>query len=94
MMKSSGSFKPTYKYIFSGAARKDIDRLPMAIKRALGLKLKDYLDSGDPLHFAKRLVDSKIGTHRFRVGDYRVTFDVENEEIIILRVRNRRDIYR
>jgi mRNA interferase RelE/StbE len=94
MMKSLGSSKANYQYVITATAKRDIDRLAPAIKRAIGLKLKEFLDSGDPLHFAKRLIDSKIGTFRFRVGDYRVTFDLEGENIVVLRVRNRRDIYK
>lgn len=93
MTKSSGNSKPAYRYVFTPAAKKDLDKLPPSIKRTVGLKLKEYLDSGDPLHFAKRLIDLKIGTYRFRVGDYRVAFDVEGERITILRLRNRREIY-
>ncbi|MBC8254135.1 MAG: type II toxin-antitoxin system RelE/ParE family toxin [Ardenticatenia bacterium] len=40
------------------------------------------------------MTDSKLGTYRFRVGDYRVIFDVEDDKVIILRVGHRRDIYR
>jgi len=41
-----------------------------------------------------RLTDPRIGTYRFRVGDYRVIFDVEGNEIIVLRVGHRREIYK
>jgi len=94
MTKSSGRSKPIYRFVFAEAAKRDIDKLPPAIRRAVGLMLKQYMDCGDPLRFAKPVIDSKIGTYRFRVGDYRATFDAEGREIIVLRVRNRRDIYR
>jgi len=29
-----------------------------------------------------------------RLGDYRVIFDIEGEDIVILRVGHRRDVYR
>ena len=29
-----------------------------------------------------------------RIGDYRVIFDIEDKEIVVLRVGHRRDIYR
>jgi mRNA interferase RelE/StbE len=35
-----------------------------------------------------------LGAYRFRIGDYRVVFDLEGDEIVILRVGHRRDIYR
>lgn len=31
--------------------------------------------------------------YRFRIGDYRVVFDVKGDTLIILTLGNRRDIY-
>jgi mRNA interferase RelE/StbE len=50
--------------------------------------------SEDPLGYAKKMVDPSLGTYRFRIGDYRVIFDIEGEEIVILRVGHRKEIYR
>ena len=33
-------------------------------------------------------------SYRFRIGDYRVICDIEGDEIVILRIGHRRDIYR
>ncbi|MCK4791223.1 MAG: type II toxin-antitoxin system RelE/ParE family toxin [Desulfobacteraceae bacterium] len=41
-----------------------------------------------------KLFDPALGTYRFRIGDYRVIFDIEGEEIVVLRVGHRKDIYR
>ncbi|MDH4220892.1 MAG: type II toxin-antitoxin system RelE/ParE family toxin [Candidatus Aminicenantes bacterium] len=35
-----------------------------------------------------------MGGYRFRIGDYRVIFDIEGNEIGVLRVGHRREIYR
>jgi len=48
----------------------------------------------DPVRYAERITDPKLGSYRFRIGDYRVIFDLEEEDIVILRVGHRRDIYR
>jgi mRNA interferase RelE/StbE len=40
------------------------------------------------------LTDPEIGTYRFRIGDYRVIFDLEGNDVIVLRVRHRKEIYR
>ena len=32
--------------------------------------------------------------YRLRVGDYRVLFEIENKNIIVYRVRHRREVYR
>ena len=49
---------------------------------------------GDPLKHAEKLTESKIGEYRFRIGDYRVIFALEGDEIVVLRAGHRKDIYR
>jgi mRNA interferase RelE/StbE len=34
------------------------------------------------------------GTYRFRIGDYRVIFDIYDENIAILRIGHRKSIYK
>jgi len=46
------------------------------------------------LKHASKLTDPALGTYRFRIGDYRVIFDIEEKEIVVLRVGHRKDIYR
>lgn len=48
----------------------------------------------DPLKYAEKLIDSELGNYRFRVGDYRIIFDLEKDEIVVLRVGHRREIYK
>jgi mRNA interferase RelE/StbE len=40
------------------------------------------------------MVDPSLGGYRFRIGDYRVIFDIEGDEIVVLRVGHRKEIYR
>ena len=46
------------------------------------------------MKYAQKLSDPRLGTYRFRVGEYRVIFDLEGSEIVILRVGHRKEIYR
>ena len=48
----------------------------------------------DPLKYAEPLKQSELRSYRFRIGDYRVVFDLEGDQIVILRVGHRREIYR
>ena len=75
-------------------AAKEIEKLPLEIRQRLLKKLKFYSLQENPLRFAEKLRDYKFGEYRFRIGDYRVLFDVENRKIIILKVGNRKDIYK
>lgn len=84
-----------YELSFERAANKDIARLPLPVRRRIASKLSFYLEQKDPLAFAVVLVGKSVaGQYRFRVGDYRIIFDVEGSAIIILHVEHRRDVYR
>ncbi len=43
---------------------------------------------------AEKLTDFAFGTYKFRIGDYRIIFDIEDKDIVILRVGHRREIYK
>jgi mRNA interferase RelE/StbE len=81
-----------YELVYTRRAIKDIDKLDAAIKERLGKALLRYKEN--PLIHAETLTDSQLGTFRFRIGDYRVVFDIEGNEILILRVGHRREIYK
>jgi len=81
-----------YRLVYTNRAIKDIQRLEPAVKKRIGKALLRYEE--DPLKYAARLTESKLGTYRFRIGDYRAIFDLEDDEIIVLRVGHRRDIYK
>jgi len=83
-----------YRYEFTKPSFGQLGRLPKTIQRQIIKKLDYFTSASDPLSFANRLINSDIGSYRFRIGDYRVVFDVENDMIVILAVGNRKDIYR
>uniref|UniRef100_A0A7C3MKC3 Type II toxin-antitoxin system RelE/ParE family toxin n=1 Tax=Dictyoglomus thermophilum TaxID=14 RepID=A0A7C3MKC3_DICTH len=58
----------------------------------MAIKLKEY--SVDLLKYARKLINPKIGSYRFRIGNYRVIFDIDGENIIILRIGHRKEIYK
>jgi mRNA-degrading endonuclease RelE of RelBE toxin-antitoxin system len=45
------------------------------------LRFKDY-----PLQYAESLTDPELGSYRFRIGHHRVIFDMESNDIVVLRV--------
>jgi len=81
-----------YKLVYTLRAIKDIESLDPKIRNKIGKTLIRYREY--PFRYARKLIDPKIGSYRFRVGDYRVIFDINNDEIIVLRVGHRKDIYR
>ena len=82
----------TYQVVFTPRALKDLEALPEAVKKRLLLKLQDY--SLKPLDFARKLTNAKIGSYRFKIGDYRIVFDFDKTTIVVLRVGHGKSIYR
>lgn len=83
-----------YRLEISGKAAKDIQSLDEVIQKRIARKLKFFLAQDDPLAFAKKLVNSKDGDYRWRVGHYRVIFDAKSNVILILRVQHRGQVYK
>ena len=83
-----------YRLEVSGKAKKDIQSLDLVIQKRIAVKLKFFLSNDDPLSFAKKLVNSKDGDYRWRIGHYRIIFDVNDSVILLLRVQHRREVYR
>lgn len=81
-----------YKIILTQRALKDLERIDKETQRRIAVKLKKY--ANNPLKHAKKLVSPKIGEYRLRIGDYRVIFDIEGENIVILRIGHRKSIYK
>ena len=81
-----------YRYVYTHRASRDIQGLEENIKKRIGKALIRYGE--EPLKYASKLTDPALGTYRFRIGDYRVVFDIEDDEIVVLRVGHRKDIYR
>jgi mRNA interferase RelE/StbE len=82
----------SFNLVYTRRAEKDIKKLDFAKKRQIGnaiLKLKN-----NPLEHSEKLKYPEIGTYRFRIGNYRVIFDIEGKDIVILRVGDRKEIYK
>lgn len=62
------------------------------VKQRIGKALLRY--EPNPLKHAEPLKQSELGSYRFRVGDYRVVFDLEGDQIVVLRVGHRKEIYK
>ena len=81
-----------FKLTYTRRAGRDIEKLNPVTQKRIKKKLELY--QSNPLKFAEKLTSSELGTYRFRIGDYRVIFDIDGGNIVILRVGHRREIYR
>lgn len=81
-----------YKLIYTKSSVKDIKKLDVVTKKRLKKKIETFIK--DPEGYAKKLTDSKLGDFRWRVGNYRVVFDMDGKNIVILRIRHRKEVYK
>ena len=72
-------------------AMRDFEKMDKETRQRIVEKLGLY--SHDPMQYARKLTNPKIGTWRFRIGEYRVIFDLEGDTIVILRLGHRREVY-
>lgn len=82
-----------YSYQLTLVARKRLNKLPPQIQQRIIKKIK-YFCQVNPLLYAEKLSDFRIGDYRFCIGNYRVIFDLRQTTITILDVGHRKGIYR
>ncbi len=86
-----------YKVKFTEAALKELKKLDKhTASLILGWIRKNLEDCENPRVHGKALTANHSGKWRYRVGDYRILAEIQDEEIIILilTVGHRRDIYK
>jgi mRNA interferase RelE/StbE len=82
---------PRYSLVIARRFRQDLRKLDAQTHRRV-LEVLERLQE-DPFQ-GKRLTNVAIGQWRIRVGDYRIRYDIEGEQVLLYRVRHRREIYR
>lgn len=86
-----------YKVLYTLKAKDDLVGMTKKDAAKIIRKIDFYINSGAPLKFAKKLTDFALGTYRFRVGDYRVIFDIDNKGtvsiLLVLKIGHRKDVY-
>jgi mRNA interferase RelE/StbE len=81
-----------YGLIYTKSAWQDIKKLDRVAQKKLAKALERLREK--PFFYAKKLILPQLGGYRYRIGNYRVIFDIEDKKIIILRVGHRKEIYR
>ena len=86
----------TWKIEFDNRARKELRKLDKQIQeRILKWLRKTLATEEDPRRTGKSLQGRMKGLWRYRVGDYRIISQIQDENILILviKIGHRRDIY-
>lgn len=82
------------KFIFKESAARQIRKLEQPVRIRILKKLQFYASQENPLKFADSIKDSRFGNWKFRIGNYRVLFDIKENKIIILKIGDRKEIYK
>ena len=86
-----------YEIFYTEHSRQDLKKLERNVLQRILTKLDFYIHQKNPLKFAKPLTNPILGQYRFRIGDYRILFDVTQKGqitvLMILRIKHRKDVY-
>jgi mRNA interferase RelE/StbE len=87
----------SWKLRYSDKARKQLRKLD-ATKRAIILSWMDKNIDGcdDPRVHGKGLVENHTGEWRYRIGDFRVLCDIQDDQLVVLafKVDHRNKVYK
>jgi len=84
----------SYSLAFKPSVEKDLRSIPHSIVTRIIAHIDRLPSDPFPLQSAKLQGAERL--YRLRVGDYRVVYEVDTEErvIIVQHIRHRRDVYR
>lgn len=87
-----------WKIELSDLGRKNLSKLdPQTRQRMLKFLSSRLANLDNPRSLGAALTGSKLGNFwKYRVGDYRVIADIQDDvmRILVVRIGNRRDVYR
>jgi len=86
----------TWTVEFDEAAAKELRKLDKQIQREILNYFRERIATNeDPRRFGKPLSRDLAGLWRYRVRDYRMICNIEDDELIVLvvRVSHRKDVY-
>lgn len=86
----------TYKVRFTERAKKDLKKLDKhTAALILGWIRKNLEGCEDPRLHGKGLTANRSGQWRYRIGDYRILAEIEDNivTILVLNIGHRKDIY-
>jgi mRNA interferase RelE/StbE len=87
----------TWKVEFLQSAERDLRRLERGTQHRILKFLRERIrDEEDPRRIGQAMVGHDAGRWRYRVGDYRLICQIqdENRRVLVLKVGHRREVYR
>jgi len=87
----------TWRIEIARTAERQITKLARPAQKSIQRFLRERLAVAEnPRQWGKALQGGKRGLWRYRVGDYRLICDIQDERItvLVLEIAHRRDVYR
>jgi mRNA interferase RelE/StbE len=83
-----------YRIEFLKTAKKELAKLPQQIQKRIAAKIDTLLL--DPYPSDSKKLKNGNGRFRIRVGDYRIIYRLEDDQLVILviKIGHRRDVYK
>ena len=83
----------SYSILFTRSAAREIGNVPTKDRQRIVAKIGALADNPRPPGVEKLSGDDK---YRIRQGDYRILYEIVDEQLIVtvVRIGNRRDVYR
>jgi mRNA interferase RelE/StbE len=91
------SANKTWRVEISRTAEKQISKLDRVVQSSILQFLRENVQSAaDPRQFGKPLRGDKKGLWRYRIGNYRIICDIQDDRVVVLvlLVGHRKDVYR
>ena len=79
-----------YELVIARRFYKDLKRIEPQDQKRILEALRQIRE--DP-YKGRKVIVAETGQYRWRVGPYRIRYDIEGEKILILRARHRREAY-
>lgn len=83
-----------YEIVFSPAAAKNLGELPRQIQQRIDEKIISLTQAPRP--FGSIKLKGADDLYRFRVGDYRVIYEIVDDKLLVLiiKIAHRKEVYR
>lgn len=81
-----------YKLFYHPAIKKDLQKIPADIKAKIQKVIEDKLVE-DPVAIGIPLRQSLKGHRKVRIGGWRIIYRINKEDIIILKIGHRKEVY-
>lgn len=86
-----------YNIIFEKKAKKQIDKLDNSVKKIIKKwLLKNLVGCENPRLHGRELTGNKSGLWRYRIGDYRIIADIQDDKLVIvaISIEHRKQVYK